>query len=829
MTWPSRFFTVFAAAAGLLATAMLSAQTLTVTYPADNAVSPRMSDLHGTPIATGPTVIHHPVVPAQGGGNPNQPDGAIQTSSGPLINATGGTSFDGMNVSNGGYIPSDNNIAVGPNHIVEVVNAAYAVYSKTGATLLAPVQLGNLWKNLANSTCSQNSGDTVVQYDRVADRWMITQLGSLSSPYSECIAVSQTNDPTTTAYNLYSYSFGTNLNDYPKFGVWPTTHNSAYLATYNLFANGSSFAGAEICAYDRAAMLAGAASPAGLCFTGISGASFLPSDLDGPTPPLDGTPGYFMDLYGSSIGGYTVAPNFSNGTATISSFSTIGVAGYSEANSSPQPGTSEVLDSLSDRMMYRLAFRMFSDHESIVTNHSVVGSSTGSGVRWYELRAPLSTSGAFSLYQQGTFSPDGSYRWMGSAAMDQAQDIAIGYSLSNSSSVYPSVMYTGRTPSDALGTMETEATIKSGSGSQTGYTRWGDYSSMRIDPSDDCTFWYVNEYYPVTASHSWYTRIGAFKFSNCTSSPDFSLAASPTSASVTAGQSPTSTITVSALNGYTGTVTLSVTSGCPSYATCSLSASSVTLTSSTTSASSTLTVATSSSTPAGTYAVTVNGTDSLNSSLSHNTSFTVTVAVPDFSISASPTSFSVTQGQSNSSTIGLTSLNGFIGSVTLSLGSTSTCPANATCSFSVNPVSLSSTGSSVLTITPSATTPTGNYTVVVTGTSGSLSHSVTVTVTVSAPFTMPTSLSLSVTRGSSNSVGVSIGEVNNYTTSVTLSTSSLPKGASASFNPNPVTSGSSSTLTISVNRSATKGKYKVTINGSNGSYSQSTALTLTIN
>jgi hypothetical protein len=828
----SRYFTALAAAAGFFVTATVSAQTLTVTYPDGNAVSPRISDLHGSPVPTGPTVIHHPVVPAQGGGNPNQPDGALQTSIGPLINATGGLSFNGMSVNDGGYIPSDNNIAVGPNHIVEVVNAAYAVYSKTGATLLAPVHLGNLWKSLANSTCSQNSGDTVVQYDRVADRWMITQLGSLSSPYSQCIAVSQTNDPVTTAYNLYSYSFGTNLNDYPKFGVWPTTTNSAYLATYNLFANGASFAGAEICTYDRTAMLAGAASPASLCFTGINGASFLPVDLDGSTPPLDGTPAYFMDLYGASIGGYTISPNFSKGTATLSSFSTLGVPGYSSAGSSPQPGTTEVLDSLSDRMMYRLAFRMFSDHESIVTNHSVVGSTTGTGVRWYELRSPLSTTGAFSLYQSGTFSPDGNYRWMGSAAMDQAQDIAIGYSLSNGSSVnpiYPSVAYTGRIPSDTLGSMETEATIISGSGSQTGYTRWGDYSSLRIDPGDDCTFWYVNEYYPATASYSWYTRIGSFKFSNCTSSPDFSLAASPTSASVTPGQSPTSTITASALNGYTGTVNLSVTAGCPSNATCLLSSPSVTLSSSSTSATSTLTVATTSSTLAGTYNVTVNGTDSSNSSLTHNTTFTVTVNVPNFSISASPTSFSVTQGYSNTSTISLTSLNGFSGSVTLSLGASSTCPTNAICSFNVNPVLLGSTGSSVLTITPSATTPTGKYSVVVTGTSGSLSHPVTLTVTVGAPFTMPTSLSLSVTRGSSNSIGVSIGEVNGYMTSVTLSISALPKGVTAKFSSNPVTSGGSSTLTISVNRSATKGTKNLTINGTNGSYTQSTALALTIN
>ena len=484
-----------------------------------------MSDLPSRPPAPGLTTIREPMRPSRGPGDPHQPDGALQTSPGPLINATGGLSFDGMKMCDGSgicYYPPDNNIAVGPNHIVEVANAGYAVYDKAGNTLLSPRSLGSIWAanppiNSTSTACSGNSGDTVVRYDRLADRWMITQLGSLSAPYYQCIAVSTTNDPVTTTYKTYVYAFGSTLNDYPKFGVWPTATNSAYLATYNLFYASS---GAEICAYDRAKMLAGTANPAGLCFTGVTGWSYLPSDLDGPTPPLDGTPGYFIDLYGSSLGVYTISPNFTSNTATLSSFSTIPVAGYSSAPSSPQPGTTRTLDALSDRLMNRLAYRVFSGHESIVVNHSVVGTSGASGVRWYELqRSPVSTSGAFSMFQQGTYSPDTNYRWMGSAAMDQAGDIAIGYDESNSTTVYPSVYYTGRIPSDAAGTMETEAAIVVGTGSQTGASRWGDYSSLVIDPSDDCTFWYVNEYYPTTASVSWHTRIGSFKFDTCGGPP----------------------------------------------------------------------------------------------------------------------------------------------------------------------------------------------------------------------------------------------------------------------------------------------------------------------
>jgi hypothetical protein len=438
-----------------------------------------------------------------------------------------------------------------------------------------------------------------------------------------------------------------------------------------------------------------------------------------------------------------------------------------------------------------------------------VAGSGNSGVRWYELQ---STTGTYSMFQQGTYAPDSSYRWMGSAAMDQAGDIAIGYSVSDATSTFPSVRYTGRVPSDAPGTMETEGVIINGSGSQTAYSRWGDYSSMRIDPSDDCTFWYVNEYYPVTSGAGWYTRIGSFKFNGCTTSPDFSISASPATATVAPGNTANSTISVAGLNGYSGTVNLKILSGCPT-GTCSLGSSSVPAPGSTT-----LTVST---TVPGTYTVTVQGADSINTSLTHTTTFTVTVVAPDFSISASPTSFSVTQGHSNTSTITLTSIGGFNSPVALSAGN---CPG--TCSFS--PGSVTPTGSSVLTVTPSASTPTGNYTVSVTGTSGGLTHSVMVTVTVNADFTIsvvPTTLSVS--RGSNGSVTVNVGIVGTSTV-VTLSVSNLPSGATATFSSNPVTSGSSSTLKVTAKRNTKTGPYTVTITGTNGSSTYKTQLALTV-
>ena len=692
-----------ALAAYALIPLLAGAQTLTVTYPTHQSVSPRMSQLKGAPMVTGPTVIHRPVVPNLA---PNQarPDGAQQTSTGTALSVTAGSGFDGMSVYNGGYIPSDNNIAVGPNHVVEVVNAAFAVYSKTGTQLVAPVAMKNLWTNLTGSACAANNGgDVVVQYDRLADRWLVTQLGSLSSPYSECVAVSQTADP-GGAYNLYSYSFGTDLNDYPKWSVWPTATNSAYLATYNLFSNGTTFKSAEICAYDRTAMLAGATNPASLCYTGISGASYLPSDLDGATPPPDGTPAYFVDLYGSSLGVYSLTPNFGANTAILSPFSTLGVAGYTSASSSPQPGTTETLDSLSDRLMYRLAFRMFSDHESMVVNHSVAASGGNSGARWYELRSSVSTSPQFSIFQQGTYAPDSSYRWMGSAAMDQAGNIALGYSVSDASSVYPSIRYTGRVPSDPLGTMQAENSIISGAGSQTGYTRWGDYTSMRIDPSDDCTFWYVNEYFPITSSYGWYTRIGSFKFSSCSTSADFSMSA--TSARMPRSIQGSSTITVTALNGYTSSVYL--TPVCTSGWSCSLTPNSVTPTN-----FSTLAMTPPLSTLPGAYTETVTGTDG---SLTHSANAAITVTAP-FTVAMGSTSVSVTRGSSKSVSVTATNGDGGYGfPVTLSL---SGLPKGVSATFSTNPVSATNVtsggGSSTLTLSVNRSATKGSYNLIVTG------------------------------------------------------------------------------------------------------------------
>jgi Big-like domain-containing protein len=563
-----------------------SAQSnLTVTYPTGFAVSIPVSQISQPALPTVQTIIPLRLRPLAGGGAlaPSVQDQALQTQAGELLELEddgGKPRFPGVGAN--GWAPPDANLAVGPNDIVQIVNVEYAVYNKNGTIFTGyPKAITSVFSALVGQTgaqeCAGAAGtDPIVQYDRAADRWLISQMAAadsnFSAPYYECIAVSQTNDP-TGAYNLYAYPFGTNMNDYPKLGVWPTTTNSAYTATYNLFAGGGPFVGAALCAYDRAAMLSGAASPASVCFTInasplINDGGFLPSDLDGSTPPPDGTPVSFLNfqpLTLSSLRLYQFVPNFANpGSSTLSAPIDIGVASFSEACGGgtciPQAGTSQHLDSLGDRLMYRLAYRNFGDHDALVVNHSVAAGSSV-GVRWYELRRSPPT-GAFTLYQQGTFAPaDSTYRWMGSAAMDHAGDIAIGYSAS-SSSLFPAIRYTGRTPADAQGTMRAEISLLEGTGSQTaGLSRWGDYTALRIDPSDDCTFWYTNEYQPSNGTFNWATFIGSFKFMGCGQSlvpTTTTLSATPGSS--TYGNSVTFTATVAHTSGTgapTGTVTFS--------------------------------------------------------------------------------------------------------------------------------------------------------------------------------------------------------------------------------------------------------------------------------
>ena len=218
-------------------------------------------------------------------------------------------------------------------------------------------------------------------------------------------------------------------------------------------------------------------------------------------------------------------------------------------NCIPQPGTTNRLDAISDRLMHRLQYRNFGGYETLVSNHTVdVDGSDHAGIHWFELRKE-SFGADWALYQEGVYAPDSHQRWMGSLAMDHVGDIALGYSLS-SSTVYPSVRYSGRLASDPLGSLpQGEKSIVEGGGSQTSSNRWGDYSMMGLDPQDDCTFWYTQEYVATSGSNTWRTRIGAFRFPSCTIGPQGTLKGTVTSVSgpaiaeaqVRASSSPTQT------------------------------------------------------------------------------------------------------------------------------------------------------------------------------------------------------------------------------------------------------------------------------------------------
>ena len=643
---------VMVAAATLLAaasTAALSAQaTAAPTQPPDRGGGQAASD-------SGPAV-HHDVSPPlsdialrteagrpkkarpdkRDSGMPppaevSRTDPVVQTSRSSATPATA-SSVDGVGNGFGGpagsftvtSAPPDTNAAVGSTQVVEVVNSSFAVFDKSGAILYGPAATNTLWSGFGGFCQSTDDGDGVVRWDTMAGRWIMAQFANASSntgPYDECVAVSQTADATGAWYR-YAFQYS-NFPDYPKIGVWP----DAYYATFNMFATNGAYVGPEACAYNRAAMLSGGAASQ-QCFTASSAyGSLLPSDLDGATPPPSGRPDVLVGLgtTNAALAYWTFHVDWSNpANSVLSGPGTISVGAFNEACSGgtciPQGGTTTKLDSLGDRLMYRLAYRNFGSYESLVASQSVAAG-TSTGVRWYELR--IGSSGAPTLYQQSTYAPDSKYRWMPSAAEDGAGDIALGFSVS-SSSTHPGIAFSGRLAGGPLGQMtQGEATAITGGGSQTGtLTRWGDYSSMAVDPVDDCTFWYANEYIPANGTFNWSTRLTSFKLGTCGSSgqSDFAMAVSPTSGTVTSGSGATATVstTVSG-SGTPQTVALSA-SGLPAGATASFSPSSVTAGS-----PSTMTIATTSSTPGGTYAVTVTGTGGAST---HSAGYTLTVNAP---------------------------------------------------------------------------------------------------------------------------------------------------------------------------------------------------------
>jgi len=457
-------------------------------------------------------------------------------------------SFEGS-PNNCGCFPPDTNGDVGPNNYVQTVNAQYQVWDKSGTSQLGPININTIWSGFGGDCQTHNNGDPVVLYDHLADRWLISQfafnLGANGQGH-QCIAISTSGDPTGT-WNRYDFQIGDHvLNDYPHFGVWP----DAYYMTTNQFDPGTfGWKGAGELAFERDQMLNGQPAqsvyfqsfPINQCFGGM-----LPSDLDGAAPPA-GTPNYYLEMDDDTFG----CPSGSNDNVKIWEFhvdwttpgnSTFGIngqpnvlldtapfdsdlCGYS-GNCMKQPNTATGLDPLSDRLMHRVQYRTFGTYATLVTSHTVdANGADRGGIRWYEFRKtpPLVGGSQWAIFQQGTWSPDSESRFVPSAAMDSAGNIAVSYSVS-STTVFPSIRYAARLSSDPLGDLsQGETELIAGTGSQTGVDsngrgRWGDYSAIAVDQTAgsqggvDCDFWMTTEYIQTTGGAPWKTRVGAFTF-----------------------------------------------------------------------------------------------------------------------------------------------------------------------------------------------------------------------------------------------------------------------------------------------------------------------------
>ncbi len=544
-----------------------------VIYPCTVQLSPPFKTL---PISTEKVAIGHereinnPRIPKSSSSQPNfssQTDPVVQYS--PGIDAMPGTLAAFAGITNiAGVAPPDTQGDIGPDYYVQWVNLHLAAWQinrsttpYTATNVLGPIAGNTIWSSLGGPCATNNNGDPIVLWDRFRNRWVISQF-ALPSPYYTAIAVSQTADPTGSWW-LYCFQYDTtNMNDYPKFGIWP----DGYYMTVNQFANASTWAGAGLCVFEADKMISGDASARMLKFNlGAVNSNYggmQPAHFEGMTNPPAGSPCYFLEVDdGTWIPGYSndalrlwkASVNWTTATFTV------GLAGEpdlildtaswdvlcsSTRDCIPQPGTTQHVDAIGDRLMYRLQYRNYGSYESMVVNHTVDAGSGRAGIRWYELRKDASHTDWY-IYQQGTFAPSDTYnRWMGSAAQDHMGDLAIGYSVSDGTSMYPSIFYAGRLASDPAGELtQGEAQMYLGAAAQTGVNRWGDYSSMSIDPYDDCAFWYTQEY--STGGWNWATRVGAFKYGSCTIGPTGTLSGTVTDT----GATPISGATVLANNG----------------------------------------------------------------------------------------------------------------------------------------------------------------------------------------------------------------------------------------------------------------------------------------
>jgi hypothetical protein len=511
-------------------------------------------------------------------------DQALQSSAplaampGTVANFDGVSSADNAAAFGGRVYPPDTNGAVGPNHYVQTVNLLVGIYDKSGTLVIPKFKMSSLFASLGAPCGTRDDGDPIVLYDRLADRWLISQFVIGSAPYRQAIAISQTGDP-TGAYYVYCFTLlATKLNDYPHFGVWPDGY---YMTAHQFNMPSQTWAGQGVWAFDRAKMLVGDPTASFVYFDlygldpNIGG--MLPSDADGFIPPPAGAPDVFAyplwTGWGDPVNGVRLY-NFHvdwavpvNSTFTQRPESPVAVAAYDLTNNSanggrraitqPPPATATMnLDAIADRYLNRLQYRNFGGYESLITCQTVNVSATPTtsfkGAVRYQQFKNAAPGGAFGVTEQASFAPDADNRWMGSAACDWQGNLAVGYSVS-STTTFPSIRYAGRLVGDPPnGLFQGEATLVAGTGVQRGTAnRWGDYSAITLDPTDDATFWYTQEYYTAasqaTSTIGWLTRVGSFKFTGVPAAPKGALNVTVTNCSTSAALGG---VSVSTPNGY---------------------------------------------------------------------------------------------------------------------------------------------------------------------------------------------------------------------------------------------------------------------------------------
>ncbi len=491
--------------------------------------------------------------------------------------------FDAMNfTANGAGWPPDTVGDVGPNHYVQAVNTSVGIYSKTG-TQLSTVTFNTLWTGAGTGTpCdASHDGDPTVIYDPGRDRFIVADFAwtdTQNGPYYECVAVSKTSNPLSGGWWLYAIraddAAHPYLPDYPKMGIWP---DGLYMST-NMFdclnagCSSASYQGARAYAFNINKMVNGTAltandvqfvdmTPAGNHFT------VLPSNYRGTSPPAN-TPNYFVgesqtafawEVYKFHIDFTTPANTTYTGPTNVSQTTYV-----TAASSVPNPSPGLNNETLADRMMMQVQYRNISGVESLWVNHTTgtasPGASTPTGLQWAQINVTGTTVNTTPVQQQiFNNGADGINRFIGALAVDKQGNMAIGYTAS-SLTLAPDIRYAGRLVSDPLNTLaQTETTMLPGvtRNVQTGHTRWGDYSAMSVDPTDDCTFWYTHLYFPVTGQN-WVTRVGSFKHTTCTAgaTPTATATFTPTpSATNTATATATITFTPTPTNTATNTST----------------------------------------------------------------------------------------------------------------------------------------------------------------------------------------------------------------------------------------------------------------------------------